>query len=160
MRILVVSDNHGAKECLSQAIRREGRLDLLIHLGDSEMIDLEIRELVDCPYVIVAGNCDYFSSFPAGQTVDLGTHRIYATHGHLWDVRHGLSKLEEVARQSKADIVMFGHTHVPLLEEKDGLMILNPGSIAHPRQTNRLRSYAVMVIDRNERVHVEIKYLV
>ena len=123
------------------------------------MIDLEIRELVDCPYVVVAGNCDYFSSFPKGQTIDLGAHRIYAAHGHLQDVRYGLSKLEETARSAKADILMFGHTHVPLLEQRDDLTILNPGSLRYPRQANRLCSYAVMVIDRHERVHIEIKYL-
>lgn len=159
MRVLVVSDNHGDQDHLVYALRNEGHIDYLIHLGDSEMIDLELRELIECPYVVVAGNCDYFSSFPKGQTVDLGAHRIYATHGHLHDVRYGLSELEKTARSAKADIVMFGHTHVPLLEQKDGITFLNPGSIRHPRQVNRLCSYAVMVIDRDDRVHIEIKYL-
>lgn len=159
MRILVVSDNHGNKDNLVWALRAEAPLDLVIHLGDSEMIDLELRELIPCPYVVVAGNCDYFSIFPKGQTVDLGTHRIYATHGHLYDVRYGLNQLETVARSAKADIVMFGHTHVPLLEQREELTFLNPGSIRHPRQANRLCSYAVVVLDRAGRTHIEIKYL-
>ena len=44
-------------------------------------------------------------------------------------------------RSSKVDIVMFGHTHKPYFEQKDGITVLNPGSLAYPRQEGRKGSY-------------------
>lgn len=42
---------------------------------------------------------------------------------------------------------MFGHTHKPYLETKDGVTILNPGSLSYPRQEGRRPSYMIMDID-------------
>ncbi len=47
------------------------------------------------------------------------------------------------------DIVMFGHTHRPLIEKDHGVVALNPGSTSYPRQDGHLPSYIVMEIDAN-----------
>ena len=42
--------------------------------------------------------------------------------------------IREEGAARKVDIVMFGHTHKPYFEQKDGITVLNPGSLAYPRQ--------------------------
>lgn len=59
----------------------------------------------------------------------------------------------------KADIVMFGHTHKPHFEQKDGITVLNPGSLAYPRQEGRKGSYMIMEIDEDRKIRFEQKYL-
>ena len=65
----------------------------------------------------------------------------------------------EEARSRNADIVMFGHTHKPYFSQKDGLTVLNPGSLSYPRQDGRKPSYMVMEIDEEGKAHYEQKYL-
>ena len=54
---------------------------------------------------------------------------------------------------------MFGHTHKPYFSQKDGLTVLNPGSLSYPRQDGRKPSYMVMEIDEEGKAHYEQKYL-
>ena len=54
---------------------------------------------------------------------------------------------------------MFGHTHKPYLETKDGVTILNPGSLSYPRQEGRRPSYMIMDIDEAGEGHYTQKYL-
>ena len=53
----------------------------------------------------------------------------------------------------------FGHIHVPVLEKEDGILLVNPGSLAFPRQRGRRPSYAVLETDGNGGMDVEIRYL-
>lgn len=159
MRVLVVSDDHGSGRNLRRVAALEGKLDLVLHLGDSGVEEAELSSIFDCPARMVSGNCDYFSVLPKSLLLELAGHRVFLTHGHLYDVKWGLTKLSYAAEEAGADLVLFGHTHVPLIETYGKQTILNPGSIAQPRQSNRLCSYAMLVIDPKERVHVEIKYL-
>ena len=46
--------------------------------------------------------------------------------------------IREEGAARKVDIVMFGHTHKPYFEQKDGITVLNPGSLAYPRQEGRI----------------------
>ena len=54
--------------------------------------------------------------------------------------------------QNHADVVMFGHTHVPYLEKTDDLILLNPGSISKPRQDNKIPTYTVMEIREDGKI--------
>ena len=56
------------------------------------------------------------------------------THGHTYNVKYTLSQLKSAARSNGADIVLYGHTHVAKTEYDDGLYVMNPGSISHPRE--------------------------
>ena len=69
------------------------------------------------------------------------------------------SKTPDVGAVTRnADIVMFGHTHKPYFSQKDGLTVLNPGSLSYPRQDGRKPSYMVMEIDEEGKAHYEQKY--
>ena len=54
---------------------------------------------------------------------------------------------------------MFGHTHRPYFEEKDGIIILNPGSLSFPRQEGRKGSYMIMELNEDKSLHFQQKYL-
>lgn len=60
----------------------------------------------------------------------------------------GLERLIEEAKLRKADIAFYGHTHRPLIELRDGIMVINPGSLSYPRQEGKVPTYVVMEIDK------------
>ena len=81
------------------------------------------------------------------------------THGHYYYVSAGLEDIKKEARGRGMDIVMFGHTHRPLIEKDHGVVALNPGSTSYPRQDGHLPSYIVMEIDANGTPAYQLKYL-
>ena len=58
-----------------------------------------------------------------------------------------------------ADIVMYGHSHRPVVDYDEGVIAINPGSLTYPRQEGRRPSYILMEIDKNEKAHFTINYL-
>jgi hypothetical protein len=159
MKILIVSDTHGRESNLEKVIKKTGPIDHLIHLGDVEGGEDYIRTLTDAPVDIVAGNNDYYSDLPGELIIELGDYRAMLTHGHYYYVSRGPEFLKEAAMEKGVDIVMFGHTHRPYLEQGDKLTVLNPGSLSLPRQEGRHPSYIVMEIDREGEAHYTICYL-
>ena len=107
------------------------------------------------------GNLDYdfFSRLPREEEFDIGKYHVFITHGHYYYVSMDVDTIIEEARSRNADIVMFGHTHKPYFSQKDGLTVLNPGSLSYPRQDGRKPSYMVMEIDEEGKAHYEQKYL-
>ena len=81
------------------------------------------------------------------------------THGLAYGVSMGYQNIRNEGRVRGVDAVMFGHTHRPLLEEDDDLILLNPGSLSYPRQKGRQRSYIVMEKERGKKPTFEIRYL-
>ena len=81
------------------------------------------------------------------------------THGHMYGVSLSTCQLEEEARSRQVQVVMFGHTHYPYLDEEEDLTVLNPGSLSYPRQPGRKPSYLVMQIDEQGKAHYEHRYL-
>ena len=157
MRILVVSDSHGNNENVKKAIEKAGKIDYLIHLGDVGANYREIETMARVPAYIVAGNTDYIPELKDRLILMFGQHRIYAVHGHREGVSMGLSTLRYNALQNECDIALYGHTHVPYLDENpDDVTILNPGSVSLPRQDDHRKTYAIIEIDDYEEVSCEI----
>ena len=163
LRILIMSDSHGRNENVELAIeqvREEiGEFQMLIHLGDVGDAR-EIESLDGVPCYIVRGNTDYDAKLLNANVIEAGGHRIFATHGHLYQVDMRLDLLRFAALENDCDIAMYGHTHVPYLEEDpDDVTILNPGSISKPRQADRRYTYMVMEIDDEDEVTYELRYV-
>lgn len=163
LRILVMSDSHGRNENVELAIaqvREEiGEFQMLIHLGDVGDAR-EIESLAGVPCYIVRGNTDYDARLLNTNVIEAGGHRIFATHGHLYQVDMRLDLLRFAALENDCDIAMYGHTHVPYLEEDpDDITILNPGSISKPRQADHRYTYMVMEIDDEDEVTYELRYV-
>lgn len=163
LRILLMSDSHGRNENVELAIaqvREEiGEFQMLIHLGDVGDAR-EIESLAGVPCYIVRGNTDYDAKLLNANVIEAGEHRIFATHGHLYQVDMRLDLLRFAALENDCDIAMYGHTHVPYLEEDpDDVTILNPGSISKPRQADHRYTYMVMEIDDEDEVTYELRYV-
>ncbi len=159
MRILIVSDTHRHEENLEIVLQREKNLDMLIHLGDSEGSEDYIRTIAECPCYIVKGNNDYFSDLNRDIKMTIGKYRVLLTHGHHYYVSLGTETIISEGRAQDMDIVMFGHTHRPLVDIREDITVLNPGSLSYPRQEGRIPTYIMMTIDDKEEAHYEIRYV-
>lgn len=158
MRILIASDTHGRDKNLEKAIKESGKLDLLIHAGDVHQSEDYIRAIAGCPVQIVRGNNDYFARIPDELEFTIGSYRVFLTHGHTYCVNAGYETIRREARARGANMVIFGHTHRPFIEEKKELTVLNPGSLSYPRQEGRRPSYLILELDREGELHYTINY--
>ena len=143
MKILVISDSHGAKNSILQAVRKEFP-DYILHLGDYNRDCSVITELYpDTPLRMVKGNSDGLSSNAATDGFILENKRFLITHGHIFYVKSSLQRLRDYANEQKPDIVLFGHTHIPYKEEYNNILFLNPGSIGYGMP----KKYAIITIN-------------
>ncbi len=162
MKILIVSDTHGSLKGLEAAIAAEGSLDWILHMGDVDRQENEIAKLAGSSRLAcVRGNNDYYTQLSDELLLEIGGYKIWMTHGHRYQVYSGTDMLKNVGIMKGADIVMYGHTHCPLIEidEENKITVINPGSVSQPRQIGRQPSYIVMVIEEGKTPTYEIKYL-
>lgn len=159
MKILIVSDTHRRDANLVEVLKKEEPIDCLIHLGDVEGSEEYIREIAGCPTHMVSGNNDFFCDLPREEEFTLGKYKVLITHGHYYYVSLDTQEIKRQAKSRGVDIVMFGHTHRPLLERSGKVLLLNPGSLAYPRQEGRKPSYILMEIGKSGEAKFEIRYL-
>ncbi len=160
MRILIVSDTHRKNDNYFKLLKQLGPLDMIIHCGDAEGSEYLLAAAADCPLKIVLGNNDYFSQLPRELEFNVEKYRIWVTHGHNHYVSMGNEFLKKEARVKGVDVVLFGHTHRPVIDTSTrGLVAVNPGSLSYPRQEGRRPSYALMEVDRFGELHFTIAYL-
>ena len=158
MKALIVSDTHGHNANFLKLLEMH-HPDAVVHCGDVEGGEQGIREAVSCPLYMVSGNNDFFSSLPREMEFSLGGKRVFLTHGHHYYVSMSPEYLREEGLARNAQIVMYGHTHKPGVIYSDGITLVNPGSLAYPRQEGRRPSYVIMEVDRKGEVHFTIAYL-
>lgn len=134
MRIGVISDTHGY---LDPAVRDLfAGVDRIVHAGDigSAQVIEDLARLA--PVTAVRGNVDEGRSatggFPPTQDIELAGHRIHLVH-----------RLKDGNPTPGTGIIVYGHTHVPCVEESRGLLLLNPGA-AGRRGFHRERTVAVL----------------
>ncbi len=146
MRIGVFSDTHGDISAARRFFDRIAPLDCLFHLGDYAADGDKLAKLFACPVYAVRGNCDYRSDAPLERQVDLGGKRFLLLHGHQY---YAMSSLLYRAEEVHADMVLYGHTHVPDLSADGPRLILNPGSLSRPRGGS-VESCALILLDKND----------
>ena len=118
MKLAILSDTHGLLR--PQVAEHLKTADAILHGGDinrQEIVD-QLRQYA--PLYIVRGNNDkeWAQSIPHDLTVTLGGVTFYMVH----------NKKEAPADLAGADVVVFGHSHKYVQEERDGILWLNPGS--------------------------------
>ncbi len=152
MKILILSDTHGELSTAAEVIRSENP-DHVIHLGDCIRDAEELSHLFPIlPICKVPGNNDWFTDEAKEKVITLAGARIFLCHGHTTGVRGGVSgQLAKALRQNCA-VSLFGHTHSPYLEERDGVLLLNPGSV---RDRD---SYAILTLCPGAKPEAELKY--
>ena len=156
MKLLIASDIHGSAEycrSLIEAIKRENPSKVLL-LGDllyhGPRNDLPLRYApkevaamlneIKGKLICVRGNCDtevdqMMLDFPVlsdSAMLFIDGMTIYAAHGH-----HEFPTLEE------GNVVVSGHTHIPVDYVKDGIRYINPGSVSIPKE-NSWHGYVVL----------------
>jgi len=159
MKILIISDTHGFLQNFNKVLKKVKPIDMLIHCGDVQRDEEPVKTAANCPVYMVAGNNDFGTLLEKEIFLDVGKYHVMVTHGHRYSVGYGLDMLASAAKKKGADIVMFGHTHVPMVQKIDGVTFVNPGSITSPRQPGRRPSYAFMEIDRDGKAHFTIAEL-
>lgn len=159
MKVLIVSDTHGSHRNLERALEQTGSIDMFIHLGDIEGGEAYLKGVTDCEKHMVRGNNDFFSEFPEEEEFYIGKYKVFITHGHTHLVSLNPKYIKKEGKERQADIVMFGHTHRPYLEQCEGITLLNPGSVSHPRQDSRKCSYMVLDMDAQGELNFMQKYL-
>jgi len=153
MKILVMSDSHGSTNNMLDAVDLEAP-DMILHLGDNERDCSAIVSMyANIPLRKVRGNCDRFSAEPDMDEFVLEGKRFFMTHGHLFGVKSWKTNVIEAAVNRNADVLLFGHTHVPHYSVKKNLTVVNPGNIGEGGNT-----YAVLEI-KNGVVTCELKGL-
>ena len=148
MKIIIASDIHGSAYYCKALVDRfvEEKADKLVLLGDvlyhgprndlprdyapKQVISMlnPLSEKIVC----IKGNCDsevdgMVLNFPIDAEIvliDAGEKTLYLTHGHK--IRTDIAKMNVV--------LINGHTHVPICEEQDGYLHLNPGSVSIPKE--------------------------
>lgn len=134
MKILVVSDTHGAIDhvvAFVKAHRKE--IDVIWHLGDHHKDAVKIADKTGLQVHGVKGNCDFNAHAPEDLMLEVNGFRILLTHGHGYGVKHSLLKLSLKAQEEQLDMVCFGHTHVAVQTFEHDIMLFNPGSASEPR---------------------------
>jgi uncharacterized protein len=150
MLIAVISDTHlprGSRRLPQACVERIAGADLLLHAGDFSTLEV-LRELeaIGPPLVGVHGNVDsaeLCQLLPAELTLDAQGARIAMVH----DAGTRAGRLERLRGRfgERADVVVFGHSHLPLHEQApDGFQIFNPGS---PTERRRAPSHTMGLID-------------
>ena len=138
MELAIISDTHmprGDRAIPEACIARLRSADAILHAGD--LVGEEVLVLLESlgpPVHAVQGNVDEPAlrlRLPAVRVVEAAGARIVMTHdGGPADRR--LARLR--VRFPDADAVVFGHSHLPLHEERDGFHIFNPGSPTERRR--------------------------
>ena len=157
-RFFVCSDIHEAESRLEMYLANQSGIDTVIVCGDLEMEVYDVEEIIrrytsrSIDIRFVRGNCDVFfsssSRVPDQITVTLTPkHRALVTHGHLYRANREL--MAYAAKENHCDIVIYGHTHIPLDKEEYGIRFLNPGSV-------RDGSYMIIETDGNGDMEVTL----
>ena len=152
MKIYVLSDTHNSFS-FGAFLPELEKADMIVHCGDGERDVYDIKSAFSVPIVSVAGNCDMFGD--SSTVFEAEGHRILVAHGHNYGVRYSLSELEEKAQAENADIVFYGHTHIPQTDYRNGRWYINPGSLCRPREGNA-PTYCILTLDKFK-VYPEMK---
>lgn len=158
VKVLIISDTHGRNHNIQNILERVSPIDLLIHLGDFSGGSEYIEEISQCRVEMVSGNNDFYTGYPKEKIIRIGKYTVMLTHGHIFGVNYSIDALVESAKKNKADIVMYGHTHIPLISTRDNMHVINPGSLALPRQQGRVPTYIIMDIDSKGEAHFTLNY--
>jgi uncharacterized protein len=154
-RLAVISDTHlprGGRKLPDACVEQLRAADAILHAGDLiELSVLDELERMGPPVHAVRGNVDSAelqARLPLTRIVNAGGARIAMIHdGGPADGRLGRLR----RRFPEVDAVVFGHSHMPLHEERDGFAIFNPGSPTERRRAQR-HTMGIATVDDDGRV--------
>jgi uncharacterized protein len=126
IRVGLISDTHGLVREEAVAALKDCRH--ILHAGDIDEPDVLVKLRRLAPVTVVRGNNDrgaWAQAIPAYDVVEFGSVSVY--------LRHDESELDIDPRAAGFRVMLFGHSHKPRVETRDGVLYVNPGS-AGPRR--------------------------
>lgn len=131
MKIIVLSDSHNSIK-FAPFLEIAQKSDAVIHCGDGSRDKADLENVLEIPFYGVKGNCDFSGTDEL--FFELENKKFFVTHGHFYGVKADLSRLRLKAEQLQADVVLYGHSHIPSIDFYDGRVFINPGSLTRPVQ--------------------------
>lgn len=142
MTIAIIADTHmprGGRELPVQCVERLRTAELILHAGDVSTAGvLAELEALGPPVLAVHGNVDepaLVRSLPAQLEVEVAAGMRLAMTHDSGPAQGRLARLRK--RFPRADAVVFGHSHIPLLDALEDFQIFNPGSPTERRRQPR-----------------------
>ena len=162
MKIGLISDTHipNRAKNLPQSFVDwfvEEKVEMIIHCGDvtdKRLLEF-LKEIADVK--VVRGNTDYYD-FPRELFLDAEGWKLYVFHSSEVYPRGDVYKLYKIGSEKNADIVVFGHTHIPLFTKVGDIFLLNPGSatgVWSGEIDNPPKSAAILELDKKE---IKVKF--
>jgi putative phosphoesterase len=145
MRIFVISDTHGRIDKAMEIYKTLDDIDLIVHLGDHWNDAKRMKEQLNVPLIGVKGNMDGSFARDGYHILETDFGKIFIAHGHMESVKQSYENIMYKAEALQCRAVFFGHTHIPLFAEVEGIYLLNPGSLSLP-MGGRKGSYAVATV--------------
>lgn len=142
MLVGLISDTHGLMR--GEALAVLHGVELILHAGDvgTSAVLRELRAIA--PAHAVSGNVDDpMLGLPQRLNLTLGGLTVHVSHGH----ETGSPTPGTLVHRYAADVIIFGHTHKPLIETRGTTLVVNPGA-AGPRRFSLQPSVGLLRIDR------------
>ncbi|MBE5762667.1 MAG: phosphodiesterase [Clostridiales bacterium] len=151
MKLFIASDIHGSKYYAQKLVERfeKEKADKLILLGDiyyhgprnplpKDYAPMEVANLLNPmadKLIVIQGNCDSEVDqmiskfhFVKESMILLDGKKIMLTHGHILN--------KDNLEKGAYDVLAYGHFHINMMEKKDGVLIINPGSVSLPKENS------------------------
>lgn len=136
----VISDTHGLLR--PEVLEALAGCDVILHAGDVGDPQILQSLVTVAPVFVVRGNVDHgpwADALPFTEIVEVAGVRFY--------VIHALQDLDLDPASAGVDVVVYGHSHRPAAEEKDGVLFLNPGSVGPRRFDNPVTLARIVIRD-------------
>jgi len=158
MNIGVISDTHG--KVPSEIFKIFEGVDQIWHAGDIGNLDVIIELETIAPVIAVHGNMDQLpivSKFPKHEIIKISNNNIFLTHQH---VTNNFRRITEKNWDFDLNfqIIIFGHTHIPMEKSFKSVLYFNPGSATHSRY-NGNTSVGFIKIAKNSSISTEIIFI-
>ncbi|AJY76699.1 metallophosphoesterase family protein [Paenibacillus beijingensis] len=151
MKVGIVSDTHmprKSKELPKSLMKGFRDVELIIHCGDWTTGEVVKALESIAPVEGVTGNGDskeIEERFGWSKIIRAGGLAIGIVHGHLGIGASTPQRAWNTFRGQAVDLIVFGHSHIPFKESREGVMLLNPGSPTDKRR-QRLFSYGILEV--------------
>lgn len=160
MKIVITGDTHipgRGKNLPARLIKECETADLILHTGDWK--SLEVVEMFSdfAELKGVSGNVDgedIKEKFPLQQVIEANHIRIGLVHGH-GEKKTTEKRAIEAFEGVPLDVIIFGHSHIPMLRYMNKTLLLNPGS---PTDKRKLPHYSFAILHVDEEIRAELVF--
>jgi uncharacterized protein len=154
MKIAVLSDTHMPKRARllpQQLLDGIKGVDLILHAGDWTSLEIYEELLKVAPVEGVFGNVDPIEVkefFPDKKIIALHGYKIGLVHGHSGKRKTTPDRAIEAFQNDHVDLIIFGHSHIPIKKQVENTLLFNPGSPTDKR-FQRQFSYGIIELGQS-----------